>query len=393
MFKAVASKAAEPTCSIRRHGLPILAETAGLKGIKPHVQRPTIQHSPPPISQLFTFTFSPAYYQVLSCPAVVVDMMRMTNDGTRQVQLNDDNNSLKGSHLRLRLLEVPPLDLDRGTRMILTLSPRPAGTTDDEEASLATPVQPSPDHRINRGPGRGRGQTMDGTRYLRLIETSHKSAGGEPVLPSLWSLNRGSLQDEGRTERYPVTATTKMKRTPMRSSGRIELWRIGEDVMRKSKPKREEIEKRMKRIDIPDQIGTAVERLPGDPTMMMIAIDLEIGDVIKKSYEIQTEQLGCRQKKEGIERFVSIPLRTLDTSLTTQEPTTRRRRTSRERERDRRREDSEDWRRGHKGRSSGDTRRSDRRRSDPPSSGSVIDRLFDKGVKIVKDTFGGDEGR
>lgn len=55
MYKAVAAKASEPTCSMRRHGLPILAETAGLKGIKPHVQRPTIQHSPPPTSQLFTF--------------------------------------------------------------------------------------------------------------------------------------------------------------------------------------------------------------------------------------------------------------------------------------------------------------------------------------------------
>jgi len=162
-------------------------------------------------------------------------------------------------------------------------------------------------------------------------------------------------------------------------------------VIRKSKPKREEIEK-MKRIDMPNQTGMAVEGSAGDPTTMMIAIDLEIGDVIKKSYEIQNEQLGCRQKREGIERFVSIPLRTLDISLTTQEQTTRRR-TSRERDRDGRREDSEDRRRGHKGRSSGDTRRSDRRRSDPPSSGSIIDKLFDKGVKIVKDTFGGDKGR
>jgi len=158
-------------------------------------------------------TFSQAYYQLSPCPAVVVDTIMKTRHGTRQIQLNDDNNSSKGSHHRLHLLEVRPLDLDRGTRMILTLSPRPAGTTDDEAASLATPDQPSPDHRLNRGPGRGRGQTMGEIRYLRLIRTSHKSAGGEPVLPSLWSPNRENLRAEGRTEHCPVTVTTQTNMT------------------------------------------------------------------------------------------------------------------------------------------------------------------------------------
>jgi hypothetical protein len=77
-------------------------------------------------------------------------MMTMTKHGTSRIQLDDENSSLKGHHLRLRLLAGRLVELEQGKRMIFTSSRRPIERIVDEVV-LETLIRIPPDHPRGQG--------------------------------------------------------------------------------------------------------------------------------------------------------------------------------------------------------------------------------------------------